>query len=152
MCIPRRLIVIYTCIWYRCKVSGMEKELRTEITWECEKCLAALHILNCFEIYHSLEDYLYLYIIIKTSYTFFRGFLLLNTFLSFFNIFTYSNLFTYILWKWLRVSRFVLCAFIRPLIDDSQRKWLTDILFFLFLFLVIPPLNFWKYVVWERSR
>ncbi|XP_053987416.1 piggyBac transposable element-derived protein 4-like [Hylaeus volcanicus] len=39
-----------------CKVCSRRKE-RSETTWECKKCLVALHVPECFEIYHTIEDY-----------------------------------------------------------------------------------------------
>nr|KAF7429365.1 hypothetical protein H0235_005763 [Vespula pensylvanica] len=46
----------YGQIKIRCKVCT-KRRLRSEITSECRKCLLALHIPNCFGIYHFLNDY-----------------------------------------------------------------------------------------------
>lgn len=40
----------------RCVVCAKHKK-RSETTWECKKCLIALHIPSCFEKYHTLQDY-----------------------------------------------------------------------------------------------
>lgn len=40
----------------RCKVCTKRKK-RCETTWECKECLVALHIPECFEIYHTEVDY-----------------------------------------------------------------------------------------------
>ena len=39
-----------------CKVCTKHKK-RSETTWECKKCRVALHVPNCFERYHTVEDY-----------------------------------------------------------------------------------------------
>lgn len=40
----------------RCKVCAKQKK-RSETTWKCKKCLVALHIPDCFEKYHTVQDY-----------------------------------------------------------------------------------------------
>ncbi|KAG4074871.1 hypothetical protein HA402_009296 [Bradysia odoriphaga] len=39
-----------------CKVCFAHKK-RSETTWECKKCLVALHVPDCFEAYHTLKNY-----------------------------------------------------------------------------------------------
>lgn len=39
-----------------CKVCSAHKK-RSETTWECKKCLVALHVPDCFEKYHTLHNY-----------------------------------------------------------------------------------------------
>lgn len=39
-----------------CKVCWTHKK-RSETTWECKKCLVALHVPDCFEKYHTLHNY-----------------------------------------------------------------------------------------------
>lgn len=39
-----------------CKVCAKHKK-RSETTWECKTCQVALHIPECFERYHTVEDY-----------------------------------------------------------------------------------------------
>lgn len=39
-----------------CKVCFSHKK-RSETTWECKKCLVALHVPECFEVYHTLHNY-----------------------------------------------------------------------------------------------
>ncbi|CAD1472353.1 unnamed protein product [Heterotrigona itama] len=39
-----------------CKVCTKHKK-RSETTWECKKCQVALHVPECFERYHTIEDY-----------------------------------------------------------------------------------------------
>jgi hypothetical protein len=39
-----------------CKVR-FKHEKRSETKWECKKCLVALHVPECFEKYHTMEDY-----------------------------------------------------------------------------------------------
>lgn len=40
----------------QCKVCSKHQR-RSETTWECKKCLVALHVPDCFESYHTLQDY-----------------------------------------------------------------------------------------------
>ncbi|XP_015185810.1 PREDICTED: piggyBac transposable element-derived protein 4-like [Polistes dominula] len=40
----------------RCRVCTKHKK-RSETVWECKKCLVALHVPNCFEIYHTQVNY-----------------------------------------------------------------------------------------------
>ena len=39
-----------------CKVCTKHKK-RSETTWECKTCQVALHVPECFERYHTIEDY-----------------------------------------------------------------------------------------------
>lgn len=39
-----------------CKVSKKHKK-RSETVWECKKCLVALHVPECFERYHTTQNY-----------------------------------------------------------------------------------------------
>ena len=39
-----------------CRVCAGNKK-RRETTWECEKCLVALHVPDCFRKYHTLQKY-----------------------------------------------------------------------------------------------
>ncbi|KAG0433428.1 PiggyBac transposable element-derived protein 4 [Dictyocoela muelleri] len=39
-----------------CKVCRKHNK-RSETTWECKQCLVALHVPECFEKYHTLNDY-----------------------------------------------------------------------------------------------
>ncbi|XP_068976270.1 longitudinals lacking protein, isoforms H/M/V-like isoform X48 [Bombus flavifrons] len=39
-----------------CRVCQKNKK-RRETTWECKKCKVPLHILECFELYHTIADY-----------------------------------------------------------------------------------------------
>lgn len=39
-----------------CKVCKKHKK-RSETVWECKKCLVALHVPECFERYHTLQNY-----------------------------------------------------------------------------------------------
>lgn len=39
-----------------CRVCSKHKK-RSETTWECKKCLVALHVSDCFERYHTLHNY-----------------------------------------------------------------------------------------------
>lgn len=39
-----------------CRVCQKYKK-RKETTWECKKCKVPLHILECFEVYHTIADY-----------------------------------------------------------------------------------------------
>lgn len=39
-----------------CKVCSKHKK-RSETSWECKKCLVALHVPGCFEAYHTLHNY-----------------------------------------------------------------------------------------------
>jgi hypothetical protein len=39
-----------------CRVCASNKK-RSETTWECDKCLVALHVPECFRKYHTLQKY-----------------------------------------------------------------------------------------------
>ncbi|CAK9827479.1 PiggyBac transposable element-derived protein 4 [Anthophora retusa] len=40
----------------RCRVC-LKHNIRSETTWQCKKCLVALHVPKCFEIFHTIQNY-----------------------------------------------------------------------------------------------